>query len=223
MLVLRCLIALILFLTAVINYRRLTQLDMRALVENAGNVFTAIIIILGIYAIKSVLFIIPASMIYISVGMAFSPLSAVAVNFAGILIEVSLTYLLGRFLGGDYVEKRLRGKPAGEKVLALQDKKKLSALFVVRVVPVFPIDFVSLFLGAAKLPFWKYLLISVVGIMPRVILFTILGDTIYDYVPMHRIVQIIICCIPLAVIYWIIKYFRKRKSAVSVENGEQQT
>ena len=125
MLALRCTIALILFLTAVINYRRLTQLDMRALVENAGNVFTAIIIILGIYAIKSVLFIIPASMIYISVGMAFSPLSAVAVNFAGILIEVSLTYLLGRFLGGDYVEKRLRGKPAGEKVLALQDKKKL--------------------------------------------------------------------------------------------------
>ena len=87
----------------------------------------------------------------------------------------------------------------------------------------FPIDFVSLFLGAAKLPFWKYLLISVVGIMPRVILFTILGDTIYDYVPMHRIVQVIICCIPLAVIYWIIKYFRKRNSAVSVENGEQQT
>ena len=82
MLALRCTIALILFLTAVINYRRLTQLDMRVLVENAGNVFTAIIIILGIYAIKSVLFIIPASMIYIYVGMAFSPFSAVAVNFA---------------------------------------------------------------------------------------------------------------------------------------------
>ena len=81
-------------------------------------------------------------------------------------------------LGGEYVEKRLKGSKAGDKVLALGDGKKLSVLFLVRFLPVFPIDFVSLFLGATKLPYWKYALISLGGIMPRVILFTILGDGI---------------------------------------------
>ncbi len=227
MLILRCAVALTLFITAVVNYNRLTNIDMRALVDGAGNIIIAIALILGIYAVKSMLFIIPASMIYIYVGMAFSPLSAIAVNFAGIFLEVTLTYLLGLFLGGSYVEKRLRGKPAGEKVMSfLQDNKKLSALFVVRVLPVFPIDFVSLFLGAMKLPFWKYILISMFGIMPRVAMFTVVGDTLYDYVPMHSIIKIIICCIPLVMVYWVIKFIRKRKkrseAEVTTSSGVQE-
>ena len=151
--------------------------------------------------------------------MAFSPISAIAVNFAGIALEVTLTYLLGRFLGGSYVEKRLSGKPAGEKVLSfLKDNKKLSVLLGVRVLPVFPIDFVSLFLGAVKLPFWKYFLISILGIMPRVAMFTVVGDTLYDYVPMHLIVKVIICCIPLVMVFWVIKYIRKRKTKNNSES-----
>lgn len=219
MLALRCAVALILFVTAVINYNRLTNIDMRALVEGAGNIVIAIALILGIYAVKSMLFIIPASMIYIYVGMAFSPLSAIAVNFAGIALEVTLTYLLGLFLGGSYVEKRIGSKPAGQKVLSfLKDNRKVSVLLGVRVLPVFPIDFVSLFLGAVKLPFWKYFLISILGIMPRVAMFTVVGDTLYDYVPMHLIIKVIICCIPLVMVFWIVKYIRKRKTKNNAES-----
>lgn len=59
------------------------------------------------------LFIISASMIYISVGMAFPTPSAIAINLAGIALEITATYLLGWFLGGEYVEKRLKGSKAG--------------------------------------------------------------------------------------------------------------
>ena len=212
MLALRCVIAITLFAIAVFNYNALTNLDMRALVDGAGSTAIAVIIILGIYAIKSVLFIIPASMIYISVGMAFSPLAAIAVNSAGIFLEVTLTYWLGRFLGGGYVEKRLKGKKGADKIMALSNKKGLWALFTVRLLPVFPIDFVSLFLGSTKLNFFKYLLISLGGILPRVVLFTILGDKIYDLIPMDLIMKIVICCIPFVIIYWVIKYIKKNKS-----------
>ena len=70
---------------------------------------------------------------------------------------------------------------------------------------------VSLFLGATKLPYWKYALISLGGIMPRVILFTILGDGIYDYIPMDKIVLVIVCCIPAVIVWWVIKFFRSKK------------
>ena len=219
MLILRCAVAVALFVTAVVNYERLTKIDMRALVEGSGSTVAAIVVIIGIFAIKSVLFIIPASMIYISVGMAFPIAGAIAINFAGIALEVTVTYLLGRFLGGEYVEKRLKGSKAGDKVLALGDGKKLSALFLVRLLPVFPIDFVSLFLGATKMSYWKYMLISLGGIMPRVILFTILGDGIYDYIPMDKIVLIIVCCIPIVILWWVIKFFRSRKQKSSTESN----
>lgn len=219
MLVLRCAVAAVLFITAILNYDRLTKIDMRALVDSAGSVAAAIAAIIGIYAIKSVLFVIPASMIYIYVGMAFTPAVAIAINFGGIALEVTVTYLLGLFLGGEYVEKRLKGSKAGEKVLAIGDGKKLSALFAVRALPVFPIDFVSLFLGAAKLPFWKYVLISLGGIMPRVILFTILGDGIYDYIPMDKIILVIVCCIPVVMIWWVIKFFRTKKKKAQADNS----
>lgn len=213
MLALRCTIAFTLFICAVINYHKLTHIDMRALVEGAGSTAIAVLLIIGIYTVKSVLFIIPASMIYIYVGMAFSPLSAIAVNFLGIFVEVTITYWLGRFLGGSYVEKRLKGKKGAEKILALGNKKGMWALFTVRVLPVFPIDFVSLFLGSTKLNFFKYMLVSLGGILPRVALFTILGDKIYDYIPMDLIMGIVILCIPILIIYWIIKYIKKKKSA----------
>lgn len=218
MLAVRCVIALTLFILAVYNYNALTNIDMRALVAGAGSTALAVLIIWGVYGIKSVLFIIPASMIYISVGMAFSPLAAIAINFTGILLETSITYWLGRFLGGSYVEKRLKGKKGTEKIMALSDKKGLWALFAVRLLPVFPIDFVSLFLGSTKLNFFKYLLVSLGGILPRVALFTILGDKIYDYIPMDLIMKIVICCIPIVIIYWVIKYLRKGKKDKTKEN-----
>ena len=212
MLILRCAVAAALLIIAVVNYDKLTKIDMRALVAGAGSTAAAgAAVIIGVFAVKSVLFIIPASMIYIYVGMAFPTASAIAINLAGIALEITVTYLLGWFLGGEYVEKRLKGSKAGDKVLALGDGKKLSALFLVRFLPVFPIDFVSLFLGATKLPYWKYALISLGGIMPRVILFTILGDGIYDYIPMDKIVLVIVCCIPAVIVWWVIKFFRNKK------------
>ena len=113
MLILRCAVAITLLVIAVVNYDRLTKIDMRALVDGAGSTAAAVAVIIGVYAVKSVLFIIPASMIYISVGMAFPTPSAIAINLAGIALEITATYLLGWFLGGEYVEKRLKGSKAG--------------------------------------------------------------------------------------------------------------
>lgn len=117
MLILRCAVAAALLIIAVVNYDKLTKIDMRALVAGAGSTAAAVAVIIGVFAVKSVLFIIPASMIYISVGMAFPTASAIAINLAGIALEITVTYLLGWFLGGEYVEKRLKGSKAGDKVL----------------------------------------------------------------------------------------------------------
>ncbi len=188
------------------KYDELQNIDIRGLVDSASNVFMAVGLIWGVYLLKSVTFVLPASLIYIAVGMCFPSHWAILINAVGIMIEVSVSYLFGIIMGGPYVKNKLEKNKYGEKILALQEKNKLSAIFIIRVLPVFPIDIVSLLLGAVRMKFLQYFLVSLGGILPRVILFTILGDGIYDYFPMQKIVLVAAILIPVALIVWVIRY-----------------
>lgn len=206
---LRVAVAMAIFVIAVVNYEKLKNIDVRALVEASANMTAAILTIWGVYLVKSVLFILPASLIYISIGMAFPTPTACLISLVGIILEVTVTYLLGVFLGGDYVEKLLRKSKGGQKILEKKFNDNFPALLIIRALPVFPIDFVSLFWGASKCKFPRYFAASVIGIMPRVVLFTILGDGIYDYIPIHLIIKIVIFCIPVGAVIYLIRHFIK--------------
>ncbi len=203
---------------AIVYYDELTHIDVRQLVASSSSEITAGLSVAGVYALKGIVFVIPASLIYISVGMAFSPLTAVIVNIAGITVEVIVSYLFGLMLGGEYVENLLKKNKGGRKLLELREQNKQSSIFIIRLLPVFPIDFASLFFGSVKFSFPKYLILSVLGIAPRVILFTLLGDKVYDLIPMTIIIKIIIAVIPVAVIAILAKWIYSRKK----NNKEQQ-
>ena len=84
----RVCVALVILILILVNYDRLTHIDMRALVKLAPNFASAVLMLLGVYFVKSVLFVIPASLIYVSIGMAFNWPTACLINMAGILLEV---------------------------------------------------------------------------------------------------------------------------------------
>ncbi|MBQ8574861.1 MAG: VTT domain-containing protein [Clostridia bacterium] len=205
-------VAAAIFITAAVNYETLSNIDIRLLVASASSLAVALLLILGVYMVKAVLLVLPASVIYISVGVALDWKTAVIVNMLGIAIEVVITYFLGKFLGKDAVEKKLKGTKGGDKLLSMKDKNKNLATFIIRFVPAFPIDFSSLFMGAFDFKFLPYFLCSVAGIAPRVIAFTILGDKIYDLIPMKYIVLVAIAAIPVAGIAVAVKkIFAKKK------------
>lgn len=195
------------------KFEELQNIDVRRLVEQSQSLLAAILTVLAVYFIKGIALVVPASLVYIAVGMAFSPAVALLVNFAGILIEILVSYLAGIILGGDFVTRKLKKNKYGAKILSLQSNRKGSAIFVVRVLPVFPIDLVSLFLGAIRMKLPSYILVSLAGIMPRVILFTLLGDGIYDYIPMKAVIPAAAILIAAALVFGIIKYIIKSKNA----------
>lgn len=207
-------VAAAIFVTAIVNYDFLSNLDIRTLIAGASSIFIAELIILGVYAVKAVMMVVPASLIYISVGMAFDPKRAVIVNLLGIALEVTVTYFLGKFLGKDAVEKKIRNTKAGEKFFTMLDKNRNAAIFLMRFIPAFPIDFSSLFMGAFDFKFFPYLIFSVLGIAPRVIAFTVIGEGIYELIPMKYIVLAVICAIPVVTAVLLIKKFvvKKKKS-----------
>ncbi|MBR3816297.1 MAG: TVP38/TMEM64 family protein [Clostridia bacterium] len=208
---LRVAVAMTIFALAVINYEKLKNIDVRALVDASTNMIIAIITIWGVYLVKSVLFIIPAMLIYVSIGMAFPTPTACLISLVGIILEITVTYLLGVFLGGPYVNRLLSKTKPGKKILDMKLNENFPTLLVIRALPVFPIDFVSLFWGASRCRFPRYFIASLLGIMPRVVLFTIVGDGIYEIFPMHRIVELIIIAIPVGCIIYLIKHFVRQK------------
>ncbi len=213
-LVAKILVAAVILTVVILNYDKLKNLDVRAIVENAPSIYAAVGVVIAIFFAKSLLFVIPASLIYLSVGMAFTPIQAILISFVGISIEVMTTYVLGRFLGGDAVSKLLSKSKSGQKLLEKNVQDKFGVLFLMRFTGL-PIDFTSLFLGASKCNILRYYIASMAGIMPRVIVFTVLGDGIYDIIPMELLVKIIIGAIPVVVIAFVVKHFADKKKNTS--------
>jgi len=181
-------IAVVLALLAIIalNFKRLrsfSEADIAALAQGASGLAVAIAAVLGLYCAKALLFVIPAMLLYVSVGAVFPLWLALAVNLAGIALELALTYGLGVFLGGAYVQGLLAGSKGGRKLLEMQDKRGFAVLFTVRLLPVFPIDFAGLYFGSVRVPFWKYLAASLLGLLPRVSLFTVFGEAARRFFP----------------------------------------
>ena len=191
------------------KYDELKNIDVRALVDASESFAVAAISILGVYLLKSVTFVVPASIVYIAVGMAFDWWVALIINTAGIALEVIATYFFGRIMGGKKVVEKVEKTKYGEKLLKMQSKNKVSALLAIRFLPVFPIDIVSLLLGAMRTGFGQYMAVSLIGILPRVFLFTILGDGLYKYIPMQKLVIFAVILVPVALAVWVIRYVVK--------------
>lgn len=216
-LVIRLLVLGGIFTAVATNYDKLVNIDVRALVNSASSEYLAVAVCIGVFALKGLTFVIPAMLIYVSVGMAFDIGTALFISLCGIALEVAVTYWLGRALGGDYVRRLLSKAKGGDKLLNMKDSGKFSSLFVIRVLPLFPIDFASLFLGSIKLPFIRYLLISVLGIAPRVVLFTVLGDGIYEVFPMDLLLKAVLVIIPIAAAVFVVRWLVKRRKNGKIE------
>lgn len=221
LIILRCVLALSLFAVAIIYYDELSTIDVRAIADVTDKLIVMIALILCIYFIKALVFVVPASLVYVAVGAIMEPIPAVIVNLIGIFIEVSVTYWLGSFLGKDAVHKLLSKKETGRKLLEKDIGNKASVLVSIRAIPAFPIDFVSLFYGVSGCSYLKYAFLSVAGISWRVILFTVLGDALFEWIPMDKIIFIVICFIPVGVIYYLIKKFvLEPKKQIKESSGE---
>ena len=98
----------VVFTVIVVYYDELRNLDVRALVQAAPSLAVAVLAVLGVYLLKGLVFVIPASIFYLSVGMAFEPAAALFINLGGILIEITASYLFGLFWAATRFKRSFR-------------------------------------------------------------------------------------------------------------------
>lgn len=157
------------------------EITVEAIIHYApANLWLAAGFLWLLYAVKSLSIIFPRIILNIAGGFLFPPLIAVFVNMTGILIELTIPYGLGRISRKASAEKLIKKYPAIKDIVARQKGNALFISFFLRTISCLPGDVVSMYLGATKMPFAKYLIGSFLGTIPGMIAATLIGSSITD-------------------------------------------
>lgn len=178
------------------------------------NMEYALLIFLLIYAVKGIIFVIPTAVITISAGIVFNPIEAIIVNLIGIVLELTTTFYFAQLLGKSFVYRFIKGKNFDEYLNA----KKMSSkrIFILRLVPVFPVDVISAVLGVSGLSIFDYIIPSFIGLFPRVFCFSLIGDGIHNPLSPGFIIPVVLTL----VLTLVSQYFYERRSKGKLEGRE---
>lgn len=165
-------------------------LNIRGLIQSSDNLLIVALIIMGLFTLKSIFFLIPAPLIFISAGMVLPTHLAVIFCSVAVFIGISLTYFYGYFLGRDFVQRRFSHSSWVSEKLDEGDNVIL-AIFLLRLAPL-ALEPVSLVMGASSCKYVEYIGASLIGIMPKMFIYLMIGDTLKSPVTIGKITTFII-------------------------------
>lgn len=113
-------------------------------------------------------------------GVVFPLPAALAVNFLGMLIDLTVPYVMGRRAGQKLVGTILARYPKLEVFLEKQQDHAFFLNFLLRVFSCLPGDVVTLYFGATGVPLWQNLVGGGLGVLPGMVLGTVLGKSLED-------------------------------------------
>jgi len=107
--------------------------------------FMAAAVLLALYCLKAVVCAIPMTVLYISAGIMFSPVWAIAVTYAGLICEITIGYWIGRYMVSEQVMALADKNEKAGKLIRYMDRHSNIVVFIVRLVPgPLPFDIMSL-------------------------------------------------------------------------------
>lgn len=178
------------------------------------NTALAVLVALLAYAVKSQTVFVLYGVVATAVGIVFEPPLSLIVNAVGSVICISVPYFTGRASGGEAARKLLaKHKKLGEVYDDNRDNLFLVSL-VLRVTNLSN-DILGLFFGALRMDYWQYLVSSFIGILPTMVLYTVLGNDLdLTSTPVLICAGVDIACIIAA---WLVLRLRKKRKGTQNE------
>lgn len=139
------------------------------------NLYLAALVFLGFYALKSLSVVFPLAAIFVAIGAIYPYGIAVALNIIGLAVCFTIPYLVGRISGGGLVKTIEHKYPKAQKLVCYGHDNNLFASYISRAVVVVPGDLVSMIHGALRMPYRPYLLGSIMGVLPEMLVQTYIG------------------------------------------------
>lgn len=133
-----------------------------------------------LYAFKSLTIFFPIIILNVLGGFMFEPFHALIVNSVGLLVELTVPYLIAKYSGSNISERMINKHPKLAEIVDAQGENSFFMTFFLRVISCLPGDAVSMYLGTTGIPLEKYLLASYLGSLPGMVAATLLGMSITD-------------------------------------------
>ena len=151
-----------------------------------------------------------SGLLYAVTGVLFPFPAAMAVNLLGSVLMSTLPFLLGKKAGSDGLDRLIQRTPKLKLLKEFPSQNTVFFAFFTRIIHVLPSDPVSMYCGAAGMGYLPFLTGSLLGLLPMIVCFTVMGMNVQDISsPAFRIsVCVMVVAAVLSAVLW--KFWRKR-------------
>jgi uncharacterized membrane protein YdjX (TVP38/TMEM64 family) len=165
-----------------------------------------------IFGLKPLAMILPSNVFAIAAGTLFGPLKGFFLNMIGFFLSATVGFFLSRMLGTGVINKLTKGKLL--KFDKGIEKNGFKIMALLRFPPIFPYDIVSMTAGVTKIKYSKFILGSVIGIIPENICYSLMGKSIEEGSSLKLVIPFISMVLILIITMYL---FKKMKDAVPLE------
>lgn len=121
------------------------------------------------------LFFFPASIMTMTTVILLGPVEGFLVSYTGEMASSSLTYYIGKYFGEELgLTKKVQMSSIGKYFKG----NTFISIFILRIVPLFPFDFINYSSGIFKISFKKYTLATLLGLSPGLLTFIFLTNSL---------------------------------------------
>ena len=174
------------------------------------NIVLTTVILLFLFALKSVSFGLPYALLFATVGAVYPLFYAIIVNIVGIYINMQIPYFVGRHRGDAFVLYTRNKFPLIEKFYAISSDSQFLFTFVIKIIGKIPHEITNLFLGALKIHYFSYIFASLLALLPTMLSVTLMAKNYEDPGSPIFIISLAIFLIMPIISFFI--YFTRRDS-----------
>lgn len=120
----------------------------------------------------------PVTILIVATALTFGAVAAFVYSMAGCLASAAALFFLGHLLGRETIQRF-----AGERLARFNEslaRQGLYTIIALRLFPVGPYTVVNFMAGASEIRFRDYMLGTFIGMVPALVLVTVLGDRLGD-------------------------------------------
>ncbi len=152
----------------------------RVICYTPDNLPLATAVMLLLFALKGVTVVIYGGILYAASGILFPLSHAIAVNIVGTVLMTTIPFLMGKKAGADVLVQLRKKSQKLELLQDLQSENEFFVAFFVRVIGMLPGDLVGMYLGASNIRYSRYISGTMLGLLPAIIAFSVMGMSIDD-------------------------------------------
>lgn len=159
--------------------------ELKLYIKSFGIMAPCVFILL--FALATVLFV-PGLPITVLAGMLFGAFWGTVYVVIGSTIGVSLAFLIGRYIGRDFVKKMADKNPRMSKLDNYIKKQGNTILIISRLVPLFPFNLQNYVYGITDIEFGTYFWYSLIFMVPGTFIYTCFGALAFSSMAMDKII-----------------------------------